>query len=926
MHSPLSLPSSLQPRFETPPPRRRSLTTQSSNIRRNDDDCDDHHDDDDLKAYVDENDDLQHHEEGPREVPWLETVEEVLKRIRNRNSHNESQRSEPEDGFPSHVMDDEPLPSALEVSLTALATTARVLLEKHEDDDDDDDRPKLDKEYGGGFPSLQPLDVQIVPDEKSMTGQTRRSPVSTPGAHRIPGPSTTSSERPVAVAVDWTNVPPAPPLFNPHHMPVTTTRTTLHHHRGYEVTLPPYSPDTQTFQRIGSPMSDMANESSASRSSHRRHPPQPTPQQPSGHRPHWIYVPSSTSMTSQEAVGSTNHFSNTYIDSRHRVVHPHGSNQENGQNTSTSAVVPSQGRRHRFRDAASLVAPSFFGISLQRGVASNTNTSMPNRPFSQQQHATQHPDRPLEATVVRDDIMDLTRAEPVMPGTTTLTTSPHNIHTNGASSHHQQFASPWQLPRASRSQEREPSTSSSLDENEIVIDHSKWSKWKHTLVLVAAGCLAFLIVIILVLAMVVYHNGASSSSSSAAKRDVPTLAPSSAPTVINNTVIPMTTWQAFSDCGSILGTSVALSSDGSLLATGASTAASNTTSTSFVNAYLMNGNQCVQLGDTIQTGAAVLDSLPFPPLALSNDGYTLAVGTTNRDNTGGGIAMYKFTNDSWNPWGESIAAWTNTNSTGGIGGWSVAMSSDGLRLATGVIQQGGSNQASRGLVRVFQYIVEEQQWTVMGNSSMFNSHHAIDNLSSWSVHLSSDGKTLAIGAMTTDPYANGILHVQVYQWNQTDWYTMGAALGGACDLTRNGGDPVALSEDGQVLAQSVNGSIQVMRYNGTEWNLYGNAINGDEGFATFSGVSLALADSGMRLAVGMPQSGNAGIVWVFQYDDNHNDWIPIGNVTTAPFGDEYFGAHVALNIQNGVVLAVGSEDLAGDGSGHVSLFAAQGLM
>ena len=76
---------------------------------------------------------------------------------------------------------------------------------------------------------------------------------------------------------------------------------------------------------------------------------------------------------------------------------------------------------------------------------------------------------------------------------------------------------------------------------------------------------------------------------------------------------------------------------------------------------------------------------------------------------------------------------------------------------------------------------------------------AADDLSGWSVSLSSDGTILAIGARYNDGNGADSGHVRVYEWNDSTWTQKGADIDGeaADDLS---GKSVSLSSDGTILA------------------------------------------------------------------------------------------------------------------------------
>jgi hypothetical protein len=91
-----------------------------------------------------------------------------------------------------------------------------------------------------------------------------------------------------------------------------------------------------------------------------------------------------------------------------------------------------------------------------------------------------------------------------------------------------------------------------------------------------------------------------------------------------------------------------------------------------------------------------------------------------------------------------------------------------------------------------------QSWTQRGSDI---DGEAANNASGNSVALSSDGNTLAIGALYNDGGAGTAGHVRVYTWNSgtSAWVQRGSDIDGeaADDYS---GTSVALSSDGNTLA------------------------------------------------------------------------------------------------------------------------------
>merc|ERR1712070_1087454 len=90
-------------------------------------------------------------------------------------------------------------------------------------------------------------------------------------------------------------------------------------------------------------------------------------------------------------------------------------------------------------------------------------------------------------------------------------------------------------------------------------------------------------------------------------------------------------------------------------------------------------------------------------------------------------------------------------------GYSVAMSSDGLTIAIGAYVNDG-NGSDSGHVRVYRY--ESNIWNQVGDDI---DGEAAGDLSGSSVAMSSDGLTIAIGADYNDGNGSSSGHVRVFE-------------------------------------------------------------------------------------------------------------------------------------------------------------------
>ena len=120
----------------------------------------------------------------------------------------------------------------------------------------------------------------------------------------------------------------------------------------------------------------------------------------------------------------------------------------------------------------------------------------------------------------------------------------------------------------------------------------------------------------------------------------------------------------------------------------------------------------------------------------------------------------------------------------------------------------------------------------------------------YSVSLSSDGTTLAVGAFGHDSDKGT---VRIYTYNGTAWTQQGSDLDGAAASDQQGWS-VSLSSDGTTLAvgawghDSNKGTVRIYTYNGTAWIQQVSDLDGEAGDQ--QGRSVSLSSDGTNLAVG----------------------------------------------------------------------------
>jgi len=218
------------------------------------------------------------------------------------------------------------------------------------------------------------------------------------------------------------------------------------------------------------------------------------------------------------------------------------------------------------------------------------------------------------------------------------------------------------------------------------------------------------------------------------------------------------------------GISVSLSSDGNIVAIGADKNNGNGNDSGHVRVYQNLSSVWTQIGDDID-GEAQNDQSGFS-VSLSSDGSIVAIGATNNVGNGidfpGHVRVYQNISDVWTQIGEDIDGETGGDSSG----WSVSLSSNGSIVAIGAPLNDG-NGLNSGHVRVYQNL--SSVWTQIGADI---DGEAQNDQSGFSVSLSSDGSIVAIGAPLNDGNGLNSGHVRIYQNISGVWTQIGTDING----------------------------------------------------------------------------------------------------------------------------------------------------
>jgi hypothetical protein len=280
-------------------------------------------------------------------------------------------------------------------------------------------------------------------------------------------------------------------------------------------------------------------------------------------------------------------------------------------------------------------------------------------------------------------------------------------------------------------------------------------------------------------------------------------------------------------------------------------------------------NRAVEVSKSLAEYQVILglpNSVPIgPSVSLSADGMVVAVGTPDDGGSNPGttrVYRYDSTTKQWNNLGRDIRGSANERS-----GESVSISADGTTVAIG----SPSFSNFQGLVRVYRYNATEMEWRPYGN--IINAQSPIDEAGK-SVSISANGNIVAVGH---PGWNNTQGMVRVYQYSVSTWNNIGGHIISALGVPLNGWS-VSLSENGYTVAigspsfNNSKGLVKVYRYNSVQlrWDPVGLEILGGDGVRLGSSVSIS-AD-GNRLVVG----GKSSIAYVYNYNANTNSWAQLG--------------------------------------------------
>jgi hypothetical protein len=276
------------------------------------------------------------------------------------------------------------------------------------------------------------------------------------------------------------------------------------------------------------------------------------------------------------------------------------------------------------------------------------------------------------------------------------------------------------------------------------------------------------------------------------------------------------------------------------------------------------GNNIVGQNNNDQFGSCI---------SMSDDGKTVAIGAPQTDvnyNNSGSVSVYFFNGTSWAQVGQTINGITNFNADygGDKFGSSVSMSVDGLTVAIGA-PGSQNNYGWLGSAEIWKY--NGTSWQQLGQTligvDVCNPLWVPRNAFGYSISLSSDGNTVAVGApQCSKPgwgWSMGQAHIFKYNSLSNTWTDNFPQIWGGGE--EQAGQSISLSGDGNTVVignfgnidnYTPEGRVLIYRYISNEWikilDMLGPWLSGDRwgwGSGQF-GSFISISKDGTTAALG----------------------------------------------------------------------------
>ncbi|MDB4127097.1 hypothetical protein N9580_03720, partial [Flavobacteriales bacterium] len=307
--------------------------------------------------------------------------------------------------------------------------------------------------------------------------------------------------------------------------------------------------------------------------------------------------------------------------------------------------------------------------------------------------------------------------------------------------------------------------------------------------------------------------------------------------------------------GDLSGRSVSISDDGNIVAIGAIGNDGNGSNSGHVRIYQNIGGSWSQIGGDIDGEAA--DDASGYSVSLNSDGNTVAIGARLNDGDGGNsghVRIYNYNGSSWNQLGQDI-----DGSGGSQSGYSVSLCADGSIVAIGAPYSYHQGYQDAGHVRMYENV--SGSWQQIG-SDIFGDNAS--DLLGFSVSLSNNGETVAVGAPTMGSTATSLGYVRIFDNIGGSWIQIGQDIDAEVPYSGHGSS-VSLNSDGNKVAIGPTGAagvpinvglVRIHQNIGGTWSQIGQDIVGEAAGDYDKFVSLS-AD-GNTVAIGAAENDGNG--------------------------------------------------------------------
>lgn len=297
------------------------------------------------------------------------------------------------------------------------------------------------------------------------------------------------------------------------------------------------------------------------------------------------------------------------------------------------------------------------------------------------------------------------------------------------------------------------------------------------------------------------------------------------------------------------GMSVSLSDDGKTVAIGAPWNDSSIFNEGHVRVYSYIGTTWTQLG--LDLYGENYDDFSGSAVSLSSDGRIVAIGSPGHESQAGKVRIFSYgypLPGRWNKMGPDIIGEANDDELGS----SVALSGDGYTVAIGSPEYDGEAGFSTGHVKVYSF--SSGSWTPKGNAIEGESFFTY---SGTSVSLSKDGNKLAIGSPLDAGHVK-VYIFDDFSTSPPKWVQISSDIDGEMSQAQ-AGTSVSLASDGFTVAVGQPGKdIVIVKTLGSEdWITVGNRISGSSEDENF-GASVSIAGNREVVAIGAPKSNKNG--------------------------------------------------------------------